>query len=311
MCHRRGLVFGYHEHMPLAAEVTCGDLIRRIRGDRGWSLRVLARAIEVSPATLSAVENGHTAVTVDRLLRIAGVLRVDPAELLPTVSAGSRPSRQPRAAFTRPPPEVTWRDFPALDLDPVLAAAIRCFVATGYHGSTVRTIATAAGVSIAGVYQRSEGKQDLLVQALDLTMDELDWRLADARASAPGGNAGSLVRLATLVEALALFHTRRADLAFIGATEMRSIRPADRGRIARRRSAVQRLLDREIADAVTVGLATTRHPHEVGRAIATMCTSLPQWFDNAGPTTPEAIAHEYALLALQMIGTRRQARPRR
>lgn len=297
--------------MPRPTEVTCGALIRRARGDRGWSLRALAEAIEVSPATLSAIENGHTALTVDRLLRVASVLRSPVDDLLPTVATDSPPPRQPRAAFIHPPPEVTWRDFPALDLDPVLAAAIRCFVATGYHGSTVRTIAAAAGVSIAGVYQRCEGKQDLLVQALDLTMDELEWRLAHARASVSGGNAAALVRLATLVEALALFHTRRADLAFIGATEMRSIRPADRGRIAGRRSAVQAMLDTEIAGAVTAGLATVRHPHEVGRAIATMCTSLPQWFDNAGPTSPEAIAHEYAVLALQMVGARppRPVRP--
>jgi len=299
-------MFSYSEHMLDDRDASPGALIRRLRGDRGWSLRALAAAIEVSPATLSAIENGHTALTVDRLLRIATALRASPADLLPAARPGSPGPRRPRAAPTAPVPATTWKDFPALDLDPVLAAAIRCFVATGYHGSTVRTIAAAAGVSIAGLYQRCEGKQDLLVRALDLTMDELDWRLADARDSAPGGNGGSLVRLATLVEALALFHTRRSDLAFIGATEMRSIRPADRGRIARRRSTVQRMLDREIADAVATGLATTRHPREVARAIATMCTSLPQWFDNAGSTSPEAIAHEYALLALQMIGARRR-----
>ncbi|WP_310962479.1 helix-turn-helix domain-containing protein [Nocardioides terrisoli] len=284
--------------------MTVDGPIRRAREDRGRSLRSVAAELALSPATLSAIETGRTSVTVDRLARIAAVLGVPTSSLLEVDDHPVRrphPTTRPRVAPSAP---TSWREFPDLKLDPVLASAIRVFVTTGYHGATIRSIAAGAGTSVSGVYQRYDGKQHLLVTILDLTMDELDWRLAAARASAPDGPAGPLVRFATLVEALALFHTRRADLAFIGASEMRSIRPADHDRIARRRSEIQRMLDREIRAAVRSGLVATRRPREDGRAIATMCTSLPQWFDNAGSTTPEQIAHEYALLALRMLGTR-------
>ncbi|MFI5426895.1 hypothetical protein [Aeromicrobium sp. UC242_57] len=109
-------------------------------------------------------------------------------------------------------------------------------------------------------------------------------------------------RLALLVEALALFHTLRADLAFIGASEMRSVEQPDRDRIAARRTALQYLVDTEIDAALAASLATTTMPREAGRAIATMCTSLPQWFTPAGPTSPQQIAAEYARLAMRMIG---------
>lgn len=83
---------------------------------------------------------------------------------------------------------------------------------------------------------------------------------------------------------------------------MRSLEEPDRSRIAARRSATQHLIDREIRAAVTAGSADCARPLETGRAIVTMCTSLPQWFDTSGPTSAADIAAEYATLALRMIG---------
>lgn len=124
----------------------------------------------------------------------------------------------------------------------MLQAAIDAFIETGYHGSTMRTIAERAGISVPGVYHHYRSKQELLVRILDLAMDELDWRLAAARDS----QHGPLERLAALIEALALFYTQRSDLAFIGVSEMRSVEAPNQRRIAARRTAVQHLLDVEI-----------------------------------------------------------------
>ena len=195
-------------------------------------------------------------------------------------------------------PYKLWRSFEPLAVDVILAAALDAFVETGYHGATVRTIAARAGVSIPSVYHRYASKQELLVRILDLTMDELDWRVR----AAVHHIDGPVPRLARLVEAVALFHASRPDLAFIGASEMRSIEEPERTRIARRRSATQHLIDAQIFQAIEQGQARTRMPLEVGRVIATMCTSLPQWFNKDGPTTA-AIARECATLALRMIDT--------
>ncbi|MFD4183721.1 TetR/AcrR family transcriptional regulator, partial [Rhodococcus sp. NPDC058514] len=131
-----------------------------------------------------------------------------------------------------------WRAFPALRIDPVLAAAIDSFVETGYHGATMRSLAGRAGMSVPGVYHHYRDKQELLVRALDLTMDELHWRVRAARDE----GATAIARVALIVEALALFHTHRRELAFIGASEMRSLEPANRARISASRNQVQYLL---------------------------------------------------------------------
>jgi AcrR family transcriptional regulator/DNA-binding XRE family transcriptional regulator len=276
---------------PRAESIRLGRRLRALRLEQGLSLRALASQLCVSAPTLSAIENGMVHLTVDRLVEMARRLDV-PAYVL------FQPDASP-SAEAAPIPAELWRSFEPLAVDVILAAALDAFVETGYHGATVRTIAARAGVSIPSVYHRYASKQELLVRILDLTMDELDWRV---RAAAHHID-GPVPRLARLVEAVALFHASRPDLAFIGASEMRSIEEPERTRIARRRSATQHLIDAQIFQAIEQGQARTRMPLEVGRVIATMCTSLPQWFNKDGPTTPAAIARECATLALRMIDT--------
>jgi AcrR family transcriptional regulator len=187
-----------------------------------------------------------------------------------------------------------------LVLDSVLSAAIDAFVDTGYHGSTMRDVASRAGMSVPGIYHHYPDKQTLLVAILDATMTELHWRVDAARAGASTG----IDEVRRIVEALALFHTHRQKLAFIGASEMRSLTPVNRQRVAESRNRVQHILDAAIdrvADDGDPVLGDAADRRIAGRAIATMCTSLPQWFNAAGPATPEETAHAYAEFAVSLL----------
>jgi AcrR family transcriptional regulator/transcriptional regulator with XRE-family HTH domain len=268
------------------------EAIRAARVGAGLSLRSLARVLDISPATMSAIETGKTGVSVHRVQAIAEALDVD----VRTLIGGSRRASAHRVSAPGTA-ETTWRDFPPLTLDPVLRAAVDSFVATGYHGATMRTLAQRAGVSVPLVYHRYRDKQDLLVRIFDITMGELHWRVRAARDE----GRTSVDRVSLIVEALALYHTHRRDLAFIGASEMRSLVGANRYRITKSRSDIQRLLDFEIAAAAADGHLATEQPKDAGRAIATMCTSLAQWFRIDGPSSPEQIAKEYADFALGLL----------
>jgi AcrR family transcriptional regulator len=318
-----------------------GHTVRQSRLATGISLRELARRIGVSAATLHAIETGKTELAVSRLRDIADALHTTPGQLLDTAGAAApAPARSapPPAGEPRPPRprrptassatadsattgspsrpaagaatgSVTglaagaagergdWRSFGPLRLDPVLAAAITSFVRTGYHGATMRSIARLAGISVPGVYHHYASKQELLVITLDLAMDDVTWRLL---AAARDGTDG-VGRVRLMVEALALFHTHRWELAFIGASEMRSLEPVNRRRIAELRNHVQHLLDDAIDAAIADGALHTPSPRHAGRAISTMCTSLPQWFHLGGPATPERIASEYAQFAIGLL----------
>ncbi|MBF6217467.1 TetR family transcriptional regulator [Nocardia abscessus] len=269
--------------------------IRRARRATGLSLREVARRLEVSPATLSAVETGKTGISIARLSRLADVLGVPVAQLLGATSSPAGPISRPADTSGA---QGGWRAFDPLHVDPVLAAAIASFVEIGYHGTTVRALARRAGTSVPGLYHHYRDKHDLLVRILDLTMDELHWRVRAARAE----GRDSIHRVRLIVEALALFHTHRRELGFIGASEMRSLSSGERARIARSRRDIQAILDDAIAEASAEGRVATRDTGAAGRAIATMCTAIPQWFRESGPATPEEVAAQYGDFALGVLG---------
>src|SRR5690242_19614951 len=170
-----------------------GARVRSARVRAGVSLRQLASRVSVSPATLSAIENDKAGLSVDRLYLIANALGTSAAEMLQV----PEPDRVPQAPVDVSESGEDWRAFPALDLDPVLMAAISVFVRTGYHGATMRTIATAAHMSVPGVYHHYPSKQHLLVAVLDVAMTELHWRIPAAGAE----GATPTERFSDMVEA--------------------------------------------------------------------------------------------------------------
>jgi AcrR family transcriptional regulator/DNA-binding XRE family transcriptional regulator len=285
---------------PSTAHRHIGTTIRSARQEAGLTVRGMAERLRVSAGTISAIENGKTGVSVARLESLAQVLGISSSRLL----ANKTPS--PSAGGPGPGTATSdWRSFPALELDPVLDAATDAFVEIGYHGTSMRLLAQRAGLSVPGIYHHYRDKQALLVRILDVTMAELHWRVEAARHEAHT----SLAEVALIVEALALFHTHHRKLAFIGASEMRSLIGANRRRIAGERTRLQRILDDSIQRASLDGYIDPADVPTAGRAIATMCTSLPQWFRPDGTDSAEQISRTYVQLALALL--RASESPRR
>jgi hypothetical protein len=128
-------------------------------------------------------------------------------------------------------------------------------------------------------------------------MFDLMWRLQQARGQAKK----PIEAVEFVVEALTLFHAKRRDLAFIGASEMRSLESIDYQRIAQQRDDVQHLLDSEIRAAIRAENLTVPYSKEVGRAVTSMCTSVAQWYRPDGPSSPEEIAIRYGHFARTLV----------
>jgi AcrR family transcriptional regulator len=287
-----------------------GAQIRAVRTAHGMTLRGLARELGVSPATVSQIENGRTRLSVVRLGQVADVLGVTVPEILDvpvgadaltrTAPGGGRAGGEPTGPVVPPTPAYAppdWRRYPSLNFDPVLQAALAEFLDIGYHGATVRGIAARCSLSVSGIYHYYPSKQLMLLTILDLTMTDL---LARAR-TARGEGRDPVERFSLLIEHLALFHTHRSGLGFVGASEMRSLGPANRRQIAEMRTTQQRMVDQEVEAAVAAGRFRNRHPHEAARAVVTMCTALPNWYCSDGPLTPEQIAAQYVEFALELM----------
>lgn len=290
------------------------------------TLRNLASRLSVSPATLSAIENGHTGVSSVRLAQVAALLEVSIEELF---VASDLKSDGPRSGSSTKADghglgqllsdehgtagsavdsrNFDWRHYPRLVLDPSLAAALSAFLDLGYHGATMRHIAQRAGLSVPGVYHYYPSKHDMLVAILDLTMDDLLRRSSAARDE----GQDPVERFALLVECLALYHTHRRELGFVGASEMRSLAPHPRERVAGFRRAQQRMVDEEVLQASKSGAFRTERPLEAARAVVTMCTALPQWFSATGPNNAEEVARQYVEFALDLVRYQPTGSPRR
>jgi TetR/AcrR family transcriptional regulator, cholesterol catabolism regulator len=291
--------------------VSVGARVRELRRNRRMSLRELARRLALSAATISQIEHGRTRLTVQRLTQIAEVLNVPVVDLLDSelqrvANDGDhtlvRTVGQPHQLRTavksaRRADGTDWRAYPPLELSHVLSAALDAFLESGYGGATVRDIARRCNLSVPGLYHHYSSKQDMLIELLEIYMDSLLWRTTAARDE----GHGPVERFALLVECLALHHTYRRALAFVGLSEMRSLQPKNRSRILQLRNQQQHMVDAEAEEAHRLGLFRTSDPHDASRAVVTMCTSIPHWYRAYGKLTPEEIACKYVRFSLDLM----------
>ncbi|MEW2353862.1 TetR/AcrR family transcriptional regulator [Spirillospora sp. NPDC029432] len=211
--------------------------------------------------------------------------------------AGERTAAGPKG----PPPSnaVAATDDPAAAA--IIRAAVEVMSRHGYHGTSVRDVADAAGVSPGLLYHHFGSKHDLLLTILDRGMDRLVRDTEDALFHAGDDPAG---RLRAIVRVHVLAHTKSRRESLLGNTELRSLSPAARALIVAKRDTQQRMFDRVLADGVRRGAFTTPHPVEAARMIVTACTAVATWFRESGPLSGEQIADIYERLALDTAGHR-------
>ncbi|GAA0193822.1 hypothetical protein GCM10008944_08340 [Cytobacillus oceanisediminis] len=271
--------------------VALGGRIRHARNARRVTLRELAAELGVSPATMSAVENGRTSVSAVRLTEIAALLDV-PVDRLLTGDERGEAAGNALDDVAR-----DWRSFEPAPFDGPLQAALEAFMEVGYHGSTMRDIARRAQLSVPGIYHHYASKQEMLVRILDHTMDDLLWRFDAAVAEADDVRG----RFVHAVECLALFHTFRRDWGFLGRSEQRSLEGDAAVRIRDKRIRVEKGLLDLVERGRDEAIFATSTPRVAGRAVILMCVGLVYWFRVDGPEPPEAIARQYVELALRMV----------
>jgi AcrR family transcriptional regulator len=163
----------------------------------------------------------------------------------------------------------------------------------------MREIAKRADLSVPGLYHHYPSKQNMLVAVMDAAMADLGFRLEAADAE---GRGDPVRRLELLVSALVLYHCHRKGFGMIAASEMRSLEPASRKRIARRRTEIQRLVDSAVLDGAARGLFRTEYPLDASRAVVTMSAAVASWYQLSGPMTPEDVAGRYVDYALAIVG---------
>lgn len=180
----------------------------------------------------------------------------------------------------------------------LLAAAAAAFAERGFHGTTTRDIASAAGMSPAAVYVHYKSKEQLLHQLSRVghqrIIDAID--AVDAPASSPAA------RLAAAMGAFARHHASSHTSVRVVNYELDALTEEHRAEIGRLRREITRRI-RAIVDAgVADGSFDTPDPRMATIAVLSSGIDIGRWYHDGGEITPEQIGEFYADLALRTVG---------
>lgn len=183
----------------------------------------------------------------------------------------------------------------------ILLAALRCFLEKGYHGTSVRDIATRAELSVPGLYHHFGSKMALLEELMNDTMDDL---VADVGGALERARPDPLPRFEAVVEAHVRFHCERQEESFLGNSELRSLPGDALARIVKKRDEVQRYFEIVVEGGIEAGIFDVERPHETARALASMCVAVASWYHRGGELSPDDVVAIYRDLGLQLVGFR-------
>lgn len=176
--------------------------------------------------------------------------------------------------------------------------AITAFGERGFHGATIKDIATEAGLSTAAIYLHHPTKEDVLYQISlaghAATLDFIQAAMAQHEEAA--------AQLEQVVHDFTLFHAREHQMSRIINYELGGLSAEHRAEIL----AVRREIEQTIEDLVRRGAADGVFDIEEPRLIATALLSLGvdigRWYRPGGGWSPEELARHYAAVARRIVG---------
>ncbi|QNN52794.1 TetR/AcrR family transcriptional regulator [Nocardioides mesophilus] len=182
--------------------------------------------------------------------------------------------------------------------DRLLGAAVEAFAARGFHGTTTRDIAAAAGMSPAALYVHHRSKEDLLFLISRSGHEATLQLVLDALAS----SEDPVEQLVAVVRAFTAHHARGHTRARIVNYELSALSVEHLGEIATLRRAIERHVRELVESGVAAGVFRTPDPRMTALALLSLGVDVARWYRDEGEWTPEEIAEHYCGLALRMVG---------
>jgi AcrR family transcriptional regulator len=182
----------------------------------------------------------------------------------------------------------------------ILRAALVLFATRGYHASSIRDVATEAGLGSASLYSHFSSKESILAELVFIGHDEHQRRLMTALL---GAGARPRDQLAALVRAHVLSHTEFPVLAIVANRGIRDLSPGAAAPSVALSNHSAALLTEVLERGVAMDGFVVDNGLVVGGVIATMGSSVASWWPSrADLITAEELADGHAMLALRMVG---------
>lgn len=180
----------------------------------------------------------------------------------------------------------------------LLDAAIAAFAAKGFHGTTTRDVAAAAGMSPAALYVHHRSKEELLY-LISRAGHEATLRLVQ---DAIGSSDDPAVALRRVIHDFAVHHARGHTSARIVNYELAALTPEHFAEIRELRRRIEAELRALIERGVAAGVFTVPDPSMACTALLSLGIDIARWYREEGRWSPEDIGERYAEMALRMVG---------
>lgn len=180
----------------------------------------------------------------------------------------------------------------------VFEVAAEVFHRKGYDNTSMSDVAEAAGLTKAGLYHHVSSKESLLYTVLDSGLD-----LTESYVMKPlEAIADPIERLKTMIELHLRLVLEERNLEVTGLLhECKTLAPADRTRINRRKKEYVKMSTKVIADAVRKYNITDVNPKLAAFALLGMLNWTYQWYKPSGSHSREEIVTQFQNIFLNGI----------
>lgn len=183
-------------------------------------------------------------------------------------------------------------------LETIRAAATRLFYEQGYDATSLRQIASAAGLKVGSLYYHIVGKEALLADIMCRVLDDLIREVG----TAVEAEKNAIRRLRAGAEAHIRFHAERAHEVFVGNTELRSLAPEGHEAVVARREAYEQLMAGLVRAVIAERDAGVIDPRVHVYTLFAHAAHVAGWFRPDGRMDVGDVARAYAELALRGLG---------
>ena len=180
----------------------------------------------------------------------------------------------------------------------LMAAAVESFAARGYHATTTRDIATAAGMSPAALYVHFPAKSAVLF-AISRSGHERTLAMVQTTVAEHDDPVDAM---RALVEHFVAWHAKRHVIARVVQHEWEALTGDDHRAVLELRRATEGLVRDLITRGVGTGAFTVPDVRTAARAVLSLGIDVARWYSPGSKPAPEVLGKQYAELVLSMLG---------
>lgn len=182
--------------------------------------------------------------------------------------------------------------------DRLYSAAVEIFAVKGFHGTTTRDIAAAAGMSPAALYVHHRSKEEILFRISRRGHETTLGIVRAARAS----SEDHVDRLRAVVSEFVAYHARSHTSARIVNYELAALEPEHHDEIVGLRHAIDAEVQDLVREGVDAGVFRCPEPRITAAALLSLGVDVARWYRDDGGWTPDELGRHYADVAERIVG---------